>query len=156
MNLSTRVLGTVVAIGTIGVSVTILWRNQPGAKPNPVPLSAPVVSAPAAKTITENISIGTGDTLDGLLMRGGMDSTGRLEMISAVRSVFDVKKFRAGAQLTFTRGNDGALEALRYIIDPDHELDVFALRWIVHRVRRGDPRRDSRRACPRRHAGIAL
>ena len=35
-----------------------------------------------------------------------------------------MKKLRAGSSLTLKRGNDGTPDALQYIIDPDHELDV--------------------------------
>jgi murein DD-endopeptidase MepM/ murein hydrolase activator NlpD len=53
-----------------------------------------------------------------------MDEADRLAMISAARSVFNLRKLRVGSSLNLTRRDGGVIESLDYIIDPDHELRV--------------------------------
>jgi murein DD-endopeptidase MepM/ murein hydrolase activator NlpD len=45
-------------------------------------------------------------------------------MIAAVEETFDVRKLRAGFQLTLTRSEAGTLESMEYVIDPDHKLQL--------------------------------
>ncbi len=74
------------------------------------------------RLITENVSIASGDTLNDILDRAGVDAPARMQMISEVKDVFDVRKFRAGTQLTLTRRDPASVESIEYIIDPDHKL----------------------------------
>ena len=89
------------------------------AKTAPAPAPAPV-----PKSIVESVPIQRGDTLDDLLSSAGIASTDKVEMLSAAKVVYDVKKLRAGSNLMLTRSGTGAPESLRYIIDPDHELRI--------------------------------
>ena len=117
-------LGVAVATGTFCTTVALLWKRGPDANTSPAAIEDILAIAPIADPVTEVVPIGRGDTLDTVLGRIGMDSPGRMEMISAVQSVFDVRKFRAGSRLTLKRGSDGIPDALQYVIDADHELDV--------------------------------
>ncbi|HWR51584.1 MAG TPA: peptidoglycan DD-metalloendopeptidase family protein [Bryobacteraceae bacterium] len=126
MNLSTRALGMVLAIGTLGTFVTLYRMRSTAPDSRPVPVQAPPVRAAALlpESITESVTIQRGDTLDDVLGRSGLDAADRVGMISAVKGVFNVKKLRAGSQLTLTRGNTGAAESLEYVIDPDRKLKL--------------------------------
>ncbi len=124
MNWTKRALIAIMAIGTIGTAVTWLWvRPQ-----KEVPKSVPVQVAPAApappRVITESVAIERGDTLETLLDGAGMEEADRLAMISAARSVFNLRKLRVGSSLNLTRRDGNDVESLDYIIDPDHELRV--------------------------------
>ncbi len=59
-----------------------------------------------------------------MLGRAGLDQASKTEAIDAVAGTFDVKKFRAGSQLTLSRSGMGTLERIGYLIDPDHELQL--------------------------------
>lgn len=125
-------LGIAAVIGALGTSVTFLWMRKPPEKPNPPLLRTPPPSAPATPSITASVLIGRGDTLDRVLDRVGVNLPGKVEMISAIRGTFDVKKFRVGSQLTVTREADGTPDTLRYLIDPDHELNVARSEGVLH------------------------
>lgn len=99
----------------------VLYPRRSPAPPPPAPALAP---APVLKSVTETIAIQRGDTLDDLLNRSGVGPPDRVEIAAAVRTVFDVKKFRAGSAIALTRDHAGVLESLAYIIDPDHELKI--------------------------------
>jgi murein DD-endopeptidase MepM/ murein hydrolase activator NlpD len=124
MSWTTRVIPSLVAVGTIGAGVTaISWRTDP--RPvEPMFSPLPELKAPAAEPSPESLPIRRGDTLDDLLDRAGLDAPAKAATITAVRQVFDVKKLRAGGELLVTRGADGAPASLEYGIDPDHRLKL--------------------------------
>lgn len=116
-SLSVRIL----AIVAIGIAASgLAWQyTNPAANPSGQQLP---VAAPVPELNQENLSIRPGDTLEALLQRSQVDPQLRTEMIAAVEKEFDVRKFRAGSQLTLLRSQQGNLEALEYVIDPDHRL----------------------------------
>ena len=75
--------------------------------------------------ISETLPIRRRDTLEVLLNRAGLDRAATVKAISAVKEAFDVRKFRAGSHLTFARTQDGILESIEYIIDPDNKLQLL-------------------------------
>jgi murein DD-endopeptidase MepM/ murein hydrolase activator NlpD len=124
VKLNARTAGVVLGIGMAAAAVALLCLRQgaPDSHPGPVP-PAPVV-APTPQPVTETVPIRRGDTLDQLLARSGIGLPARAQMVSAVQSVFNVTKFRAGSQLTLTRDGSGAPLSLEYSIDPDRALQV--------------------------------
>lgn len=118
-----------VAVGALSGAATVLLlrhtldasSSQPSQPASSVEEAAAV---PATELITESLPIGRGDTLADLLARAGVDQAARTEMIAAVQGTFDVKKLRAGSQLTLARSEAGVLESLEYVIDPDHKLQL--------------------------------
>jgi murein DD-endopeptidase MepM/ murein hydrolase activator NlpD len=119
VNWTTRALAATSAIGTLGTAVTFLFLHQSHEVPK---LKKPAVGPPPPPLVKENVAIGRGDTLDDLLDRAGIDAASRVRMISEVRNVFDVRKFRAGSYLTLARSTPTSVESLEYVIDPDHKL----------------------------------
>ena len=113
-------------IATIGAAVAALslWYAR-----EPAPVAPPAVAAdavvPEPELIKENLSIRRGDNLGGLLTHAGLQQPAKAEIIAAIRKAFDVKQFRAGRQLTLTRTVSGDLEAMEYVIDPDHKLQLL-------------------------------
>jgi murein DD-endopeptidase MepM/ murein hydrolase activator NlpD len=80
---------------------------------------------PVRKSVIESVPIQRGDTLDELLGSAGVAPADRVEMLSAVKNVFDVRKLRAGSQITLARSSrSGVPKSLEYIIDPDHRLQL--------------------------------
>ncbi len=124
MSWTTRVIPSLVAVGTIGAGVTaISWRtNSRPVEPVFSPLPAVEAEPPAPEPRSESLPIRRGDTLDDLLDRAGVDAEAKARMIAAARHVFDVRKFRAGGELILTRDPNGALASVEYGIDPDHRL----------------------------------
>ena len=59
-----------------------------------------------------------------MLARAGLDKVTSFDVINAVREVFNVKKFRAGNEITLTRPVLGGVESLEYVIDPDNKLEL--------------------------------
>ncbi|MBI4479004.1 MAG: peptidoglycan DD-metalloendopeptidase family protein [Acidobacteria bacterium] len=116
-SLSVRIL----AIAAIGIAASgLAWQyTNPAANPSGQPLP---VAAPVPQLDREDLSLRPGDTLEALLERSQVDPQLRTEMIAAVEKEFDVRKFRAGSQLTLLRSQQGNLEALEYVIDPDRWL----------------------------------
>ena len=124
MNSRSRVLAVLLGAGTMGTAVTLVSLRHTVTDVRPAPAAQPAVPAAASapRLLTESVSIQAGHTLDALLGRAGVDARSRMEIISAAKEVFDLRRLRAGSQLVLTRGDAGALEALQYTIDPDHEL----------------------------------
>jgi murein DD-endopeptidase MepM/ murein hydrolase activator NlpD len=126
MDRNTRVILAFLAAGAVGAAVMISsWRYT---GPAPAKVKSPPVAAeavdPEPELITESLPIRRRDTLDDLLVRAGVDRAAKVEMIAAVEKAFDVKKFRAGSELTLFRSQSGTLESLEYVIDPDHKLQL--------------------------------
>jgi murein DD-endopeptidase MepM/ murein hydrolase activator NlpD len=124
VNWTKRGLIAIMAIGTIGTAVTWLWLRTHREAPKPVPVQAAPAAPAPPRVVTQSVSIERGDTLETLLEGAGMDEAERVAMISAARSVFNVRKLRAGSSLNLTRVDGGDVKSLDYIIDPDHELRV--------------------------------
>jgi murein DD-endopeptidase MepM/ murein hydrolase activator NlpD len=74
--------------------------------------------------ITDIIPIRRGDTLSDLLAGLQTDPDTRTGLIAAIRSAFDIRKFRAGSHLTIGRSVWGTVEWLEYVVDPDHKLSL--------------------------------
>ncbi len=98
-----------------------VWRMPPRALP---PTGEAALPPPAPPRIPERHPIRRGDTLEDLLQRAGLEAPLRMDMIAAVRTAFDVRKFRAGANVVLTRSDAGSVEGLEYQIDPDRNLQV--------------------------------
>ncbi|MEB2361430.1 MAG: peptidoglycan DD-metalloendopeptidase family protein [Bryobacteraceae bacterium] len=86
--------------------------------------SAELANPPEIEYHTESVLIRSGDTLEGLLLNAGIDRLSTGEVISAVQETFDVRAFRAGAELKLTRATTGNIHSLEYSIDPDHTLKL--------------------------------
>ncbi len=78
------------------------------------------------EVVTEKVPIRQGDTVDGLLAKLGESAEARMEIIAAIQKAFDVRKFRAGAELIVNRRVSGALHSVAYILDEDSQLQVSA------------------------------
>jgi murein DD-endopeptidase MepM/ murein hydrolase activator NlpD len=76
----------------------------------------------APALITAALPIRQGDNLEALLQRGEVEREDRIALISSLQGVFDVRKFRAGTELVLARSEEGAIEHLEYVIDPDRRL----------------------------------
>jgi murein DD-endopeptidase MepM/ murein hydrolase activator NlpD len=122
MDRKRRIAFGLLAVGVIGVAVAAFAVvREPSYVPAPL---AERALAPNIEFVPVRLSIRRGDNLENLLARAGADRSTRVEMIAAVRDAFDVKKFRAGSEITLTRTRDGQLNSLEYTIDPDHKLKV--------------------------------
>lgn len=95
-----------------------------GAAPPPVVVAHGTGKA-VAPPVVETLRVARGDTFDALLARGGLDAEARLAMIAAMKGKFDVRKLRAGADLTLVRTAEGVVESVEYLIDPDHMLQLL-------------------------------
>lgn len=106
----------------VGAAVWVLyWRGSEGRADR-----QPIETAEAVPPVlsTEIVSMRSGDTFADLLRRTGVDGGTITELIPVVEQTFDVRKFRAGSQLTLTRYETGELESIQYVIDPDRLLHV--------------------------------
>lgn len=131
MNRAMRVILGFLVVGAVGVAVAALsLRYTAGAWGSALtqaafyPFAVDALILPPA-LIAESLPIRRRDTLAALLERAGVDQTTKAEMIAAVEGTFDVRKLRAGSQLTLTRSQAGTLESLEYIIDPDRKLQLL-------------------------------
>ncbi len=118
-----------IALGSLGIGLAAVavagfswWHWTPEASKPEAPSPAAAVT-PQPKITTEDLPIGRGDTLDELLGRAGVEPAARVEMIGALKGVFDFRKLRAGTALALTR-KDGVLQSVSYSIDPDHRLEL--------------------------------
>lgn len=118
-----RILLGVLAVGALGAltAFTVSFLA-----PTPDPPVPEIVLTPGPALIRVSLPIRRGDNLDNLLVRAGIGDEAKWELIGAVRQAFDVKKFRAGTELTLVRTPDGSLDSIEYIIDPDHKLRIKA------------------------------
>jgi murein DD-endopeptidase MepM/ murein hydrolase activator NlpD len=120
----------IAALGLVAmasVSTFLLKRDAAPTLRSATPQAArPKVALPppAPKVSAENVSIQRGDTLDHLLDRAGIQTDARQRILSQVKGVFDVRRIRAGSQLTLLRRPDNSVDSLHYLIDPDHELHL--------------------------------
>jgi murein DD-endopeptidase MepM/ murein hydrolase activator NlpD len=122
LNSNRQVALGILGAGVLGAAVAVLSAHYVPLGSAPGREIAPEASEP--EPITEALAIRAGDTLADLLGRAGLDQASRMEAIDAVAGTFDVKKFRAGSQLTLSRSGAGTLESISYLIDPDHELQL--------------------------------
>ena len=129
MSRTKLVLAGFLAIGLVGAAVTALYMGYTSARnPAPTPPPAAAKAAPPAPEPTkEAVPIKNGDTLDELLKAAGVVQPARQEMVVAVQKAFDVRKFRAGTDLTLVRSPEGVLQSVEYVIDPDHRLQLTQL-----------------------------
>jgi murein DD-endopeptidase MepM/ murein hydrolase activator NlpD len=123
VNLRTRVLILILGIGTVGIAVTLLLlRHAPRESQSAAARPAP--PAPVPKITEEKVPVGRGDTFDQLLAHAGIEAPARAQMTASLKSIFDIRKLRAGSELTLTRNAAGVVESLAYDIDPDHRLQL--------------------------------
>ena len=114
----------ILAIALIGfAAIAMTWQTTRPVAPVPQPETA-AKTAPVAVLAKQNVPIRPGDTLGALLERSGVDPQLRMDMIAAVQKEFDVRKFRAGSELTLLRSQQGSLESLEYVVDADHKLQL--------------------------------
>lgn len=128
MGWNKRVTLRFLAAGSTATAVVVLsflyyaGARSPAPDESDSPPAEAVVSEP--ELTTESLPIKRRDTLEKLLIRAGVDRAARTEAISAVEGAFDVRKFRAGSQLTLSRLPEGTFQGLEYVIDPDHRLQL--------------------------------
>ena len=118
-----RILVVVLGVGALGALAAFTFRYV---APPPAPPLPKMAAAPESALVRVSLPIRRGDNLDNLLVRAGIEDKAKWELIGAVREAFDVKKFRAGTELTLVRTMDGSLDSIEYIIDPDHKLRIKA------------------------------
>ena len=119
-------LGSAV-IGLIAAALLLLvWPERMlESEPDHVsPVESALADPPEIEYHAQNVPIRSGDTLEGLLLDAGIDRFSTGEMISAVRETFDVRAFRAGAELKLIRSTTGSIHSLEYPIDPDRTLKL--------------------------------
>jgi murein DD-endopeptidase MepM/ murein hydrolase activator NlpD len=118
-------LGRRVLVGVViaGLAVLVAAAAFIGSRRSPA-IEATSESNAAPELITETIAIASGDTLEDILRRAGMDTAMRVQAISAASAAFDLRKFRAGSNLVLIRSAVGEVEGLEYAIDPDHNLQM--------------------------------
>jgi murein DD-endopeptidase MepM/ murein hydrolase activator NlpD len=122
------VLSVLLGIAMLGTVIAVLFQQNGSGTSSDRPVGsgvAPPAAKPAVTQITENLAIQRGDTLDAILARGGVDPDAKAQMIAAVKRMFDVRKLRAGTQITLIRSMTGTVESLEYLIDPDHTLRLL-------------------------------
>ncbi|MCP5119785.1 MAG: M23 family metallopeptidase, partial [bacterium] len=125
MNRTKRVLLGVMVVGAIGSVVSALSFGVIAGVLSPAPEVPPSLRVQGvAPEYSLNLSFKRGDTLEHLLERAGLDRASQVDMIEAVESSFDVKKFRAGKKLTLNGTLEGEFQSIEYIIDPDHKLQL--------------------------------
>lgn len=115
-----------IAIGAIefarlflgGWSPAVFWDFAAVETPPPALGSG----GPGSHLIAVTIPIQRGDTLGDLLGNFGVDEQTKAGLIAAIRDAFDIRKIRAGSQLTIGRTAWGSVESLEYAIDPDRKL----------------------------------
>lgn len=117
----------------LSVALTTVWLAYPKLRvppaPVPRPLGAPPVELdnnglPQGLQVVHEVPLRWGDTLESALARCGVETEAIRAVLDAVDSVFDPRKFRAGAALEVERILGGPIEAVRYVIDPDRSLQV--------------------------------
>ena len=122
MTLANQTVQRILAIALAGLAaIAMTWQNTRPLADSP---QQPIVVVQAPELEQQQVSIRPGDTLEGLLERSGVDAQLRMDLIAAVQKEFDVRKFRAGSQLTLIRTRQGALDSLEYVVDPDHRLQL--------------------------------
>jgi murein DD-endopeptidase MepM/ murein hydrolase activator NlpD len=116
----TRVM-TLLLIGMAAIAMT--WQQT-----KPVAAELPALKleniAPIPVLSRQVVSIRRGDTLETLLARNSVDADSKAGMIDAIKKEFDVRKFRAGANVALLRSEQGQLQAVEYLIDADHQLEI--------------------------------
>lgn len=125
MKMAGRPAIRLIAIVILGLgAVAASWHQS---APAPMPAAILVLTpsvAPTPELLTESVRIRSGDTLERILSRGGLESAMRLNLITAIRKEFDVRKFRAGSELTLVRSPEGELVSLEYALDPERKLQL--------------------------------
>lgn len=118
----------VLLVCTLAAAITTVTLHSGRGSASDAPdlsYTAPEPLAPAL--ITEALPIQNGDTLEVLLERGELDRDTRVALIASIQQAFDVRKFRAGTDLLLTRYEDGALQRIEYVIDPDRRLQAVRM-----------------------------
>lgn len=122
MNMANKSSQRILAIALIGLAaIAMTWQTT---RPAAIVISQEPSPAPVPKLARQTVPIRPGDTLAALLERSGVDQQLRMDLIAAVQKEFDVRKFRAGSELTLLRSQQGSLESLEYVVDPDHKLEL--------------------------------
>jgi hypothetical protein len=78
------------------------------------------------RVILTERSVPYGADLQGLLEKSGVDRATAIAVHLAARSVFDLRRFRAGNRIALGRSVDGDLRLVRYRIDPERTLEIVA------------------------------
>lgn len=102
------------------LAIVLTWQyTSPAA--NPPAFEQPAIPA-LPEPVRQTVAIRPGDTLATLLERSGVDPELRMDLIAAVQGEFDVRKFRAGSQLTLLHSPDGNLDSIEYVVDAGRKL----------------------------------
>lgn len=90
--------------------------------------AAPQVPHPAQATrawqVFTTAPVLARDTFLHVLERAGLQGSDRQAVVSAVRECFDVRKLRAGTEITLGWSRDGSLDSLIYPVDADRRLHL--------------------------------
>jgi murein DD-endopeptidase MepM/ murein hydrolase activator NlpD len=127
-------LHTILAVLML-VLVGVASHVTPTIDPGPPPAPAPVAT-PAASRVTETV-LARRETLEGALVRGGVERTEAREMVAALRGAVDMRRLRPGERLVVTRGPGGVLEEAAYWRSPleRHELRRDGAGWAASAIR---------------------
>jgi murein DD-endopeptidase MepM/ murein hydrolase activator NlpD len=119
------ILGLFLGLLFAGALVAVPYLSGAfSAAPKPAPIAAPIV-APAPKWTVDHLPIVPGDTMESVLTNAGVEPASRAEIIHAFADAYDLRKVRAGRDLTITRAADsGEITQLEYAADPDHLVQL--------------------------------
>ena len=123
-------------VAICAATTALTWRHtRPAGNPDlrQVSTEAPAgvsTDAPIRVLSKHSVPIHRGDTLAALLERAGINREASVELVAAVEKEFDVRKLRAGSQLSLFRSEDGVLDSLEYLIDPDSKLHLAKINGV--------------------------
>jgi hypothetical protein len=121
MDRNTRVILGLLVVGAMGAVPYLTGALYIAPPPPP---AAPAYEAPTQ--IVEHLPIAQGDTMDEILVEAGLDPTTRIEIVQAFNEAFDIRKVRAGREFLLTRWEKtGEIASLEYIVDADHQVQLF-------------------------------
>lgn len=113
-------------LGALAAAMVVLpFQLGCGRTAPPTVVVAQGTGDPVAPPIVETLRIARGDTFDALLARAGLEPEKRQAIIDSLQGKFDVRKLRAGTELTLVRTAEGLVESIEYLIDPDHMLQLL-------------------------------
>ncbi len=110
---------------TLPAAAAITWSLRPADQPTPMEETRRVTDidlAPDSDLIAGVVP--SRSTLGGMLAEYAVADTDRMALVSAVRTVFDVRRVREGQPFVVDRLLDGSVRSFEYEIDRDRRLVV--------------------------------
>ena len=106
----------------------------PTVDPGPPPVFTP--PAPPEPTVTET-ALAPRETLEGALVRGGVERAEAREMVSALRGEVNLRRLQPGERVAVSRAPDGALTSASYWRSPLERFEIRrdGDRWAVEAIR---------------------